>query len=181
LNGAKEDMVYIFSIKNGVVNTTPVKKRLNGIPEGWAVSAVSAYYPYTADTGIMAGWNAIIPYEADGDNFKCQYWTGDFQGTDYTMYNHGVNFFTLGGQEYIFWVHLLDKNTELRLYTKNGDFVETCGDSANLTTALLLGEETGEDVGKANGAGDACVRVINGVAYAAVSVPGHGLGVFEIK
>lgn len=179
--GDKEDIVYIFTIKNGVVDPTPVKKRLNGIPEGWAVSAVSAYYPYTATTGIMSGWNATLAYEPDGNDFKCQYWTGEYMVDPYTRYNHGVNFFTLGGQEYILWVHILDKDSEIHLYKKVGDFVETISDPANLITARLVGEESGEDVGSANGTGDAAVRVINGVAYVAVSVPGHGIGVFEIK
>ena len=179
------DAVYVFTLKNGVVNPTPSLKRLNAIPEGWTYGSVSAYYPYTKDSGFMSGWNAMIPYVADGDNYVCQPWIGGgYMDYPLTCFNHGVSFFTIGGEEYIAYVHIRIKSQEqennavLNVFKKNGSFQETFADEDNLIQCVF--KEGGVGEASANGAGDLAVRVIGGNAYAALSVPNIGFGVYKI-
>lgn len=180
------DAVYVFTLKNGVVNPTPSLKRLSAIPEGWTYGSVSAYYPYTKDSGFMSGWNAMIPYVADGDNYICQPWIGGgYMDYPLTSFNHGVSFFTIGGQEYIAYVHIRIKSQEqennavLNVFKKNGSFQETFADEGNLVKCIF--QEGGVGETSANGAGDLAVRVIGGNAYAALSVPNVGFGVYIIE
>ena len=177
-SGDKADMVYIFSIKDGVVNTAPVKKRLSNIPEGWNVAGVANYYPYDETSGIMGGWNATLVYEADGDNYRALDWGATAFDPNP---NHGFNFFSVKDKEYVLWVHLGESDTTINVARlEGGDILGCLNDTASYITADLIGSE-GTDVGSLNGAGDAAVRVIDGVPYIAVSVPGHGFGVFNFK
>lgn len=180
------DVVYVFTLKNGVVDATPSVKRLNDIPEGWKVGSVSAYYPYTKDSGFMAGWNAMIPYVADGSNYKCQPWTaGGYLDYPLTSFNHGVNFFTLAGEEYVAYVHIRitsmeqENNAVLNVFKMNGSYQETFAEAGNLTSYVFAEGGVGE--ASLNGAGDLALRVIGGNAYAVLSVPNVGFGVYIIE
>lgn len=173
--------VAVFTITDGVVSTEPKFITFDTAPTG----TIGGFYKYSDTEYLWAGaGNRMISYDLSGLSATKTYAVTD--GTKFSNYIHGVKFFEVGGKRYMSHVGLYGSplsSARLNVGELTGaTLAASLPALSNQWTFYLAGEDssaTGASNG--NGAGDADIRIIDGVVYIAAVAPGSGVSVVELK
>ena len=176
----KTGKVAVFTISNGTVSAEPESITFDTAPTG----NIGGFYKYSDTEYLWAGaGNRMISYDLSG--LSATKTDAVTDGSKFSNDIHGVHFFEVGGKRYMSHVGLYENRTSARLNVgelTGATLAAGLPSLSNQWTFYLAGDaSSATGASNGNGAGDADIRIIDGVVYIAAVAPGSGVSVVELK
>ncbi len=174
--------LYIFSIKNGVINPTPTVGEL----EGLGVASYGQTYKYS-DTEVVAsavGGRPILYTVSDNTYTKVL----EFDTALFASLDQGFNFFTFNDQKYMAFARVTGDicDCSLRIIPITGDTLQAAIEGWDGTGVFTYGLSDPQEFPitgyrSPNCLADCIVREIGGKIFIAAMSEGAGISLFKIE
>ena len=170
-SGASGREIAFFKVTDGTVSATPVIKTISGTDK---MNHMSAFY-VKDDYAVVSGtqYNGVV--KANGETAY------DVVSNPFTGVNHGFNYFTAGGENYIAWLSFETASylgASINVILDNEANLKESFDKMNGLTKIAIYNDSVAATG--NGNADLSVSVIDGTPYIIGCAYGSSLAVYKL-